>query len=423
MKFGLPSNLGERSISGNIYGRWLIGALAPIYLLVAALGLYTWTTHAIMVAVGLVLAVALLLRPVIYRRPSISTGFTLADIGFNLAVHTVTVYATGSAASPALLAYGPIVAGFSLFMGLPVGLAISVFSALSVATLGALEYRGLLPHMPLYHDGTDPGLFMKSGYVITAPIVVLAYTLLVSYVAGHLVLRLRAREGQLREEEERRWASLGQLSAVVAHEIKNPLAAIRGAAGLVEREKTPPSIRNEMLDTIRQETDRLDRLVRQYLDFSKPEPPKFQTVSLNGVLERSLQGAADTDGAASPRVHSRLSPNDPRVWADPDQIHQAFLNVLQNARHAAGAGGQVWVETEGPTPQGVEVRISDSGPGIPPEASHRIFEPFFTTKARGSGLGLAIVRRIMESHGGSVSVHPREGGGTTFVFRLKGATA
>jgi two-component system sensor histidine kinase PilS (NtrC family) len=241
-------------------------------------------------------------------------------------------------------------------------------------------------------------------------------------------------EAELRRSE--RLAAVGELSAGMAHEVRNPLAAISGSiqmlrAGLGVGEEDAE--RRRLMDIVVRETDRVDALITEFLRFARPAPPKLAPVELASLVGDVLEVFA---GEIPESV--TLECDVPEgIWAqaDADHLRQLLWNLLLNGVQAIpGAGRLVISAREVEAPQGqawegrsatqaasmrwVEVRVADSGGGIPPDVLERIFEPFFTTRQRGSGLGLATVHRIVEAHGGSLGVTSTPGEGTEFRILL-----
>jgi two-component system, NtrC family, sensor histidine kinase HydH len=223
-------------------------------------------------------------------------------------------------------------------------------------------------------------------------------------------------EEQLRRAE--RLSALGELSAILAHEIRNPLASIRGTAEILMEEGGSPESREEFLGILLKESDRLNRVVEDFLRMARPEPAAKKRCQINDELE-SIVSLLSAEARAS-KVELKLAPSAlPEVIADPEKLRQAFMNIILNGIHAASPGGHVVVSTLAkPDLGGVEINFSDDGPGIPPDAVAKIFEPFFTTKGSGTGLGLPITKKIVEGHGGVLEVECNPGGGATFRVRL-----
>ncbi len=213
-----------------------------------------------------------------------------------------------------------------------------------------------------------------------------------------------------------RLAALGEMSAVVAHEVRNPLGVIFNSLGSLRRLVRPTGDARMLLDIVGEEADRLNRIVGDLLDFARPSTPELRPEALDRVVEDAVAAAL----ALRPQgveVARELDPSLPPVPVDPRLVHQAVVNVVANAVQAMPGGGRLTVRTRADGDEAV-VEIEDTGAGIPDEVRARIFEPFFTTKANGTGLGLAVVRRIVEWHGGTVSVRTRPGEGTAFALRF-----
>ncbi len=241
-------------------------------------------------------------------------------------------------------------------------------------------------------------------------------------------------------KERDRLAALGEMAAGLAHEIRNPLGAIKGAAQYLDPAGMPTGDA-EILNIIVEEVNRLDAVVAQFLDYSRPFPSaasgKFQDTDLNDVLWKTLK-LIENDLPKSIAVELDLTPGLPPVHADAEQLKQVFINLALNAVQAMPDGGRLTVRTRRPhapielglsesTPRysadQVEVRFADTGAGIPEESLDRIFIPFYTTKTKGTGLGLAISQRIVKGHGGAIEVQSRVGEGTEFILRFPSAAA
>ena len=235
---------------------------------------------------------------------------------------------------------------------------------------------------------------------------------------------------RVRELEERlrlsdRLAALGTLAAGVAHEVRNPLAGIRGAAQLLEKEPTFPSHLKEYTSAIVKEVDRLNDLVQNLLAFAGPRRPRSIPCNIHQLLdellaleEASLRGRGIT-------LIKLYDPQLPPVLVDPPLIRQVFLNLLRNGAEAMPKGGELSVRTRyerfSPRAGGLPaaaVEVADQGEGIDLKAKEHLFNPFFTTKEGGTGLGLAVSLRIVEDHGGAIEVLSEEGKGTTLTVLL-----
>ncbi len=215
-----------------------------------------------------------------------------------------------------------------------------------------------------------------------------------------------------------RLAASGEIATVVAHEVRNPLAAIMSCAQNLKKRALSSEDATESLDIIQREADRLNEIVSDFLTFGRPRSPVFHDVDLHDSIDETLR-ALGRDGryAASIQVVRHLEASPSIVRADAGQLRQAFWNLFLNAMQAMGPDGTLTVETRS-VPGRVSVTISDTGPGISPGDLPRLFEPFRTTGARGTGLGLATVYRIVTDHGGEITAERRNGHGTSLIISL-----
>jgi len=240
---------------------------------------------------------------------------------------------------------------------------------------------------------------------------------------ARLFEQVKYTERQLREAQalalrSEKLAALGQVISRVAHEIRNPLAAIGGFARSMRARMGPDDPYRDKVEIIVLETERLERILRTQLSFLHLPEIEWARVDLNQVAEETLsliRPRAEERGIA---IKASLAPGLPPIRADADQLKQVLLNLLQNALESAGREGAVKLTT-GRRRRELEARISNSGPPIPPEALPRLFVPFFTTKATGSGLGLPISQDIVKRHGGHIEV-AREEDWTVFTVVLPG---
>jgi len=229
-------------------------------------------------------------------------------------------------------------------------------------------------------------------------------------------------------KERDRLAALGEMAAGLAHEIRNPLAAIKGATQYLAPRRLPGDDR-EFLEIIVEEVNRLNGVVSQFLEYSRPPKSSLAPGDLNDVLQRTFRLLAP-DVPAGIQVELDLAPELPRVACDPEQLKQVFLNLALNAFQAMPGGGRLavstrvardelapWREAHGRL-ESVEVRFRDSGPGVRPEDRESVFVPFFTTKEKGTGLGLAVSQRIVRAHHGTIAVSSPSGGGAEFTITL-----
>jgi two-component system, NtrC family, sensor histidine kinase HydH len=234
----------------------------------------------------------------------------------------------------------------------------------------------------------------------------------------------RLEQAQAEARRSERLAALGQLSAGLAHEIRNPLGVIKGSAEmLTQKLQASDELARELAGYISTEVNRLSALVTEFLDFARPLHAQPQPADLPALLDRVLQIVAGRfAGKAGPavRVETNYASGLPLVPLDESLCEQAFLNLVQNAYEAMeGSGGTLRVDVQLATKDGrdgVELCLTDTGPGVPQKLREEIFNPFVTTKKTGVGLGLSIVSKIVDGHGGSIHVENAPGGGAVFTL-------
>ncbi|TNF50998.1 MAG: PAS domain-containing sensor histidine kinase [Deltaproteobacteria bacterium] len=221
-------------------------------------------------------------------------------------------------------------------------------------------------------------------------------------------------EGQLRRAD--RLSALGELSAGMAHEIRNPLGSIKGTAEILRDGVAPDDPKLEFADILIKEVDRLNKVLEDFLHFARPEPVEFGRFSPNKVIEEVLE--LTRQQALRNRVEVEVAlAEDMEIPGRGEQIQQALLNLVLNALQVMPDGGQLKVSS---TVHGNEVgiHVSDNGPGIAVEERERIFNPFVTTRDSGTGLGLAITQRIIQGHDGHIHLESTPGQGSSFTLCL-----
>jgi signal transduction histidine kinase len=245
-------------------------------------------------------------------------------------------------------------------------------------------------------------------------------------------------EEQVRLRE--RLTALGQMAASLAHEIRNPLAAIEVNCSLLRRRLLSDSPDGELLEKIASEVKRLNGSVSSSLDYVRPMHPEVMASDLLPVIDEALSVAAERRGKPGLLIERIFPRVGPHFLMDPSLLRQAFVNLALNALEAMGSAGSLTVSVEvieAPGGAGVPyrptgdrsdpfkvcdrfalVRFADTGPGIAEDRQDRIFYPFFTTKAAGSGVGLAMVKKIVDSHRGVIDLDSAPGQGATFSIRL-----
>jgi two-component system sensor histidine kinase HydH len=323
---------------------------------------------------------------------------------------------------------GGIASSFYVMLLLPVISAATSFELLgsaAVAGVACAEYLSLL----LFIDWRDVEIPRDQQFELALRFVLL---LLVSYLTHQLAKakrdeatkyqlaaeQLAAANESLKEAEANvrradRLAALGQLTAGLAHELRNPLGTMKTSAELLVRNvEKESSIAREMAGYIKEEVDRTNSLITRFLDFARPQHLKMDKGDLAGMLDRAID-RFDREKKVNVSVYKNYSPDIPPVPFDGELMERVISNLVANAAQASAAGGVVTVKTRVVDGM-VEISVIDRGTGIDAKNLESIFNPFFTTKADGVGLGLAICSKIVDEHGGQITVESTAGEGSVF---------
>jgi two-component system sensor histidine kinase HydH len=307
-------------------------------------------------------------------------------------------YTGGISSSYYLLLFLPLVSTASQ-------LGVTGTLASSVAAIGSY----LTFVTPLYLDWEKVALDPEAKHIIAIRCLLMAVVaVLVNSLAEALrrqSAKLIVAEAAIRRSE--RLAALGQLSAGLAHELRNPLASIRGSADLLARSSSNSDpITRELAGIISSEVDRTNSLVTRFLDFARPLEPRRALTDVTRVIDQAAE-------RAKVELVREYSPSLPPLPIDAELMGQVFLNLLSNAAEASPPGSPITVRTR-EVAELAEISVIDHGCGIPPDKIETIFNPFVTTKQDGVGLGLAIVAKIVDGHGGKMAVDSQQGTGSTF---------
>ncbi|HXF49418.1 MAG TPA: ATP-binding protein [Verrucomicrobiae bacterium] len=251
------------------------------------------------------------------------------------------------------------------------------------------------------------------------------FDILLYNIVGGLTGFLAAREREQREKLEQaqkellradRLKLLGELSAGMAHEVRTPLASVLGSVDILSKESARPEEKKEFLDILKKEVHRLERVVNDFLNYSRIEKKDFTSCDLNDVARQAEGILRSHPLGKRVRVALNLEGELPKILGDSNQLCQAVLNLAVNGMQAVGEG-EIKIST-GINSGGrrVFLSVSDRGPGIPPENLEKIFTPFFTTRPEGVGLGLGIVEQISSLHKGEVKIESKPGEGTTAIL-------
>lgn len=283
----------------------------------------------------------------------------------------------------------------------------------------------------LLSDGVDAG-FVMGGMAAADAVGVPLVGLLAGLVSDRY--RQRAREHRRLAEElqkahaemhenfegmkrAERLFAVGQLSAGLAHEIRNPLASISGAAGILRRSASTSEKHAELLEIIDKECQRLNGLLTNFLEFARPRTPQPRRTAVDSVLDRVIKLASHAPGRRDITIRKELQSGVPDVMVDAEQLQQVLLNMVMNAIQASSEGDEVLLSIRLDQDR-IWVDVRDQGSGVKPEHVDRLFDPFFTTKEQGTGLGLPVAHEIVRSIGGMLKVKHNEDCGMTFSVGL-----
>ena len=282
-----------------------------------------------------------------------------------------------------------------------------------------LKYYGYLPQIesPLSQPQSysDAQILYKIFINITA-------FYIVAFLSSHLFMQLRRARERVREAEEamrraEKLSAMGKLAAGIAHEIRNPLASMSGSIQMLRDELELSQENRRLMDIILRESERLNRLITDFLDYARPYNPEKKEIDFSCVVAETLDVfekglSKDQSIKVQKEIKSGV-----KVFGEHERLKEVLWNLFNNAVQSMHAGGNLAIslDTYGSM---AKVVVRDSGEGIDAKDLNRVFEPFFTTKTYGTGLGLATVYRIVEAHGGNIRVDSENGKGTVFTVML-----
>lgn len=229
--------------------------------------------------------------------------------------------------------------------------------------------------------------------------------------------RRKQREAEVQAERSHKLSLVGQIAAGVAHEVKNPLASIKGAADILADISTEPEARTEFKNILQKEVRRIDTTITEFLTFARPKETKLEKTNLSETVALCARQVSAQANEAGIEITTDISGN-VYVNGDAEKLHQMTLNLVLNSIQASPEGGRITIKLAIGSHTTAILAISDSGEGIKPEARDRIFEPFFSTKSSGVGLGLAIVKSIVDSHAGVIALTGNDPVGTTATIKI-----
>jgi signal transduction histidine kinase len=341
------------------------------------------------------------------------------QVVFDLLLITSFVYISGGLASSMYFLYlFPIIAAGLVISGRAGFLAASL-SAILFGLLADGVYFGFIPAFrPEHAIKTSLGSMLVTIFIAWGVFFVIAA--MMSYLAGSL---RRTREALRAAEKEiivrERLSEAGRVSASLAHEIRNPLAAISGSVQVLKKELALDAEQRELMDIVLKESERVSHSLEQFLDFALPSKKTFSVISLSDILDETLkiiQGGGELDGKVEVTGNFRAS--DLHYYGNAGQFKQVFWNLIKNAVKAMPDGGRLRLDFPEPRKKDVRILIADSGRGMTEEDKEHLFEPFYSGFENGRGLGMSIVRKIVEDYDGRIDVRSELNKGTEVLITL-----
>lgn len=274
------------------------------------------------------------------------------------------------------------------------------------------------------HDGLASSDVIRSPYLLDlsllALVLIVGGSITSSFVSSARALEASSRQLEAAQSElvaKERLAALGELSAVVAHEVRNPLAVVFNALANLRRAQPGSAEHTALVAIIQEEAERLRDIVSDLLEFARPRPPILSPALLDEVVRGAVDAA--TNGASKTESDVVVEVTAPtELECDERLVRQAVVNLVTNALHASGRRGPVHVSVTPRERDALVVRVADDGDGVPDDLRERVFTPFFSTRPSGTGLGLAVVQRCAEAHGGRALLAPKNGRGAVFELEL-----
>ncbi|MEE4608239.1 MAG: ATP-binding protein [Desulfobacteraceae bacterium] len=348
--------------------------------------------------------------------------FAAWQIAVDTLIATAVILVTGSSVSVFSFLYLLVIICSSTFLEQGGSMVIAGLCSLQYAVLLHLEYYGLLPAW-LAEPGAG-GMAHLWREVLYKALTTAVGCFAVALLSDMLAEQVRRSRQTIKAMEERvrrmeKLASMGEMAAGMAHELKNPLAALAGSIQMLAEERNDTPVYHRLMQIALRETSRLNDLLTSFLMFARPPSGKRQPLRLDRAVAE-IVSLFERDSARAGRIAMvrRLTPD---IWVAIDPVHlkQVLWNLLLNAAEAIEGSGEIGVEVSADRNGAAQIRVRDTGCGMSDELKASIFDPFFTTKADGTGLGLSLVHRILESCDGWLTVDSAPGRGSVFTVALK----
>jgi signal transduction histidine kinase len=283
------------------------------------------------------------------------------------------------------------------FCYIPIVIAASWFGLRGGLTTAAVISAFIIP----YIFRTQLETHQLAGEIVEVVFYFLIAALVGALVEREFRARRKQQEAEIQVERSQKLSLVGQLAAGVAHEIKNPLASIKGAADILVDDRTSSEDKSEFRDILHNEVRRIDSTVSEFLAFARPRETRLERMDLSEIIRVCIKQMSTQSEKEGVSIESNIEHN-LIVNGDAEKLHQMALNLVLNAIQASQPGSEVRITLSRHNQSRARLEISDSGAGMSQEEVNRAFEPFYTTKTSGSGLGLAIVKSIVDSHNGDI---------------------
>lgn len=413
--------------------RWLMGARALLGFLILGFSaasqywglpfLFDFHARSFYLVASLILGLSLVYGIWYYKAKRFFL-FTSAQFALDLFTVTLLIWITGGYESFLTFLYLLVIVNASIFFSRKGTLFVAVFASLFFAWFVYFEYYGFLPALngntSLLVDGNFLNGRVPGAMVISRVIVASIAFLSVGILTSFLSVQTRRAKEQVRSmtvhmRQIEGLAAAGKVAAGLAHEIKNPLAVMRGAIELLETEEFQDEDAARLMRIVRRESDRLSNLLTEFLFFARPGRGYPEALELESFIRDYVQTSALSGEDVTYALNLR-----PNTWVevDPDRFRQVLSNLLFNAVEVIEGDGTIAISMDVGKDQVARISIKDTGAGIPPERLASVFDPFYTTKPYGTGLGLPIVVSILDAIGGNLTVESYPGKGTTFQIQL-----
>jgi signal transduction histidine kinase len=418
----------EREELARIFGHMVVGRVIIVPAVVALAVWLAWVEptpwrRLVFVIAAFVVPAFFLFEWIRYRLQGMTRGAIAGNLGAAVVAQLGLSFASGGIESPFLIVAVPLGMITSVAFKPPAQLVVPLVQAAAVWVMAWFNLSGAIPDYNLTAFGGGIRLGGDTNHVWSHAVMLSVALGAAQFIGRRLrktyetILRreLAAQQEALRDHREQA-EELTALSAEIAHELKNPLASVKGLAGLLGQH-LPDGKGSERLGVLRREVDRMQSILDEFLNFSRPLVPLALGDTDVAALCREV--SALHEGMARDRaVHLAVEGTEVSTRCDPRKVKQVLINLVQNALDASGPGMEVRIAAERTETGGALVRVLDRGTGVDPGLGERVFAPGVTTKSNGSGLGLTIARSLARQHGGDLLLRSRTGGGTEALLLL-----